>query len=231
LATLDKKKLLPFGIQFPKTLLAVKNIGPAKIKALEAKQNEFHNQLKELDAEIKAILDEKLLDSEKSLLAKKYTSLEDLKTKITTQYGVNLRLKNIEDILFDKLTLLHESITKKAVQLKENLRINKGIETKLNPQNKNKKYIVFIMEDVEKISEKNTTHTSKEVETLETKLQNLNAWLKEHLGVFHWDCKAGRNTMTCNNQTYLIDPAFTVEDPAYAEKFKKLIETRSHSKQ
>jgi hypothetical protein len=87
------------------------------------------------------------------------------------------------------------------------------------------------MEDVEKISEKNTTHTSKEVETLETKLQNLNAWLKEHLGVFHWDCKAGRNTMTCNNQTYLIDPAFTVEDPAYAEKFKKLIETRSHSKQ
>jgi hypothetical protein len=73
------------------------------------------------------------------------------------------------------------------------------------------------------LAKKQKNPLSKNNETLEAKLTKLNNWLKEKLGLYHWDCKDGRNTMCENGQIFLIDPAFTVEDSQYKKRFNQLL--------
>jgi hypothetical protein len=220
LGLLQRKGILPVDIQFPRTLLTLKNIGPVGITALKTKQKVLQKQLKQIEVAIKVILREDLTESETALLVQQYNSLENLKTKIKSHYVVN---SSSDDDLFDHLILLEANLTKKIRQLGTTLEVNTGIEKKINPKNKNKKRIVFVMEDVEMMAKKPKIKLSRNNDPLEATLTKLNNWLRENLGLYHWDCKNGRNTIIENNQTFLIDPAFTVEDPKYKERFNQLL--------
>jgi hypothetical protein len=121
-------------------------------------------------------------------------------------------------------------MSQKSEQLGKNLALNEGIEARLNPDNKNKKFIAFVMEDVNRMSFTQQSRKGKEVrkevdpsENRSKLISDLNQWLKNNLGLYHWDSDNGRNTMIKDDHIALIDPAFTVEADNFKANIKKLL--------
>jgi hypothetical protein len=218
LALLKKRGVLNLDIHFPITVLAVANVGPEKIKKFRL----IHSQI---NAEIKLLVEEQLNSNDKKMLSSKYKNLNfnDLPSTLNTilqHYQSKAELLNFTvDLLFDMLV-------KKSEQLGKNLAINEGIEARLNPNHKNKKYIAFVMEDVNRMPFTQQPRRGKEVEPSENRsklISDLNQWLKNNLGLYHWDSENGRNTMIKDDHIALIDPAFTVEADNFKANIKKLL--------
>lgn len=211
IAMLKKEQILKTDLDFPKTHAILTNLTPQQISHLE-------KRLVTINLEIKLLCEETLNDQEKIVISERYKTKNPSIEEITGHYQQKgYALLNKEDT-FDLLT-------KKAEQLESNLTLQKSIANALNPDSKNNKYIAFFMEDINVNNNFRNQPSDKTIKSL----NELNQWLNKNLGVYHWDCEKGRNTMSNGTgKTFLIDPAFTITDPKYRSNFDNLIKYRGN---
>lgn len=205
---LKQEKRLVTDLHFPRTHAMVKNLSPDKIKSLRQK-------LLLLSSELKLLIGENLSNQEKIILQKNYDQDKLPARLVINHYKSKGYSVKDEGETFDL-------VYKKLEKLKENISVQEVISKALNPENKNNEYIGFFMDDVNPESSKQSL-SSSDRKKICTSLDELNSWLKENLGLYHWDCKDARNTVVNNGKVHLIDPAFTVEDKEYRSNFRRIL--------